>query len=57
MQIDFSRCLFVDDSEKILRVADKAGVGFLRGIATPDSQKPAQRMQTFDVIKQFSEIF
>ena len=57
LQIDFSRCLFIDDSEKILKVAENAGVGFLRGIATPDSEKPAQEMQAFKTIKQFSELF
>ncbi|WP_022943206.1 GMP/IMP nucleotidase [Psychromonas hadalis] len=57
LQIDFSRCLFIDDSEKILHVAKEAGIGFLRGIATPDSEKPAQNMQDFDTIKQFSELF
>lgn len=57
LQVDFSRCLFVDDGEKILSVAQKAGIGFLRGIATPDSEKPAQEMQAFKTIKQFSELF
>ncbi|WP_232772409.1 GMP/IMP nucleotidase [Psychromonas sp. Urea-02u-13] len=55
--VDFSRCLFIDDSEKILKVAENAGVGFLRGIATPDSEKPAQEMQAFKSIKYFSELF
>ncbi len=57
LALDLSRCLFIDDSEKILNVAKKSGVGFLRGIATPDSEKPAQGMQAFKVIKQFSELF
>jgi len=57
LQVDLSRCLFVDDSEKILAVAEQSGVGFLRGIATPDSEKPAQIMQAFETIKQFSELF
>lgn len=56
-QLDLTRCLFVDDSEKILNVAKRAGVGFLRGIATPDSEKPAQEMQDFKTIKQFCELF
>ena len=57
LQVDFSRCLFIDDSEKILKVADSAGVGFLRGIETPDSKKPAQNMQAFKTINNFSELF
>ncbi|WP_413700700.1 GMP/IMP nucleotidase [Psychromonas sp. KJ10-10] len=57
LQLDLSRCLFIDDSEKILQVAENAGVGFLRGIATPDSEKPAQNMQAFKTIRNFSELF
>ena len=57
LQLDLKRCLFIDDSEKILKVAEQAGVGFLRGIATPDSEKPAQEMQAFKTIKLFSELF
>ncbi|MCP5078767.1 MAG: GMP/IMP nucleotidase [Psychromonas sp.] len=57
LQLDLSRCLFIDDSEKILKVAQQAGVGFLRGIATPDSEKPAQDMQAFEVINNFSELY
>ena len=57
LNVDLSRCLFIDDSEKILAVAKKSGVGFTRGIATPDSEKPAQSMQAFKTIKQFSELF
>ena len=57
LQVDFSRCLFIDDSEKILKVAENAGIGFLRGIATPDSEKPAQDMQAFKTINNFSELF
>lgn len=57
LQIDLARCLFIDDNEKMLSVAEQAGVGFLRGIATPDSEKPAQKMQAFKTIKQFSELY
>ena len=57
LQLDFSRCLFIDDGEKILAAAEKAGIGFLRGIATPDSEKPAQSMQAFKTINKFSELF
>lgn len=55
--VNFSRCLFIDDSEKILMAAKQAGVGFTRGIATPDSEKPAQKMQAFKTIKRFAELF
>ncbi|MEI6896455.1 MAG: GMP/IMP nucleotidase [Psychromonas sp.] len=57
LAVDFSRCLFIDDNEKILKIAEQAGIGFICGIATPDSKKPAQQMQAFQAIKQFSELF
>jgi len=52
----FKRSLFIDDSEKILQVAQHAGVAHLRGIKTPDSEKSAQDMQFFQTIKLFSEL-
>ena len=55
-KLDFKRSLFIDDSEKILLVAQQAGVAHLRGIKTPDSEKPAQEMQFFQTIKLFSDL-
>ncbi|MFT6139579.1 MAG: putative hydrolase of the HAD superfamily [Psychromonas sp.] len=54
--IDFKQSLFIDDSEKILQVAQQVGVAYLRGIKTPDSEKPAQEMQNFQGINLFSEL-
>ena len=54
--LDFKRALFVDDNEKILLVAQQAGVAHLRGVSTPDSEKPAEQMQSFKTIKQFAEL-
>lgn len=54
---DFSKALFVDDSEKILKVAQGQGVAFLRGVNKPDSEKPAQTMQAFPSICRFDELF
>jgi len=54
--IDFKQSLFIDDSEKILQVAQQVGVAYLCGIKTPDSKKPAQEMQYFKGIKLFSEL-
>ncbi|PKH01120.1 GMP/IMP nucleotidase [Psychromonas sp. MB-3u-54] len=54
--IDFKQSLFIDDSEKILQVAQQVGVAYLRGIKTPDSEKPAQEMQHFQGINLFSEL-
>jgi len=57
LKLDFTRCLFIDDSEKILKVAQQAGVAHLRGIKAPDSEKPAQTMQDFQVLNLFNELF
>jgi len=54
---DLSRAIFIDDSEKILTVAQSAGVGYLVGVNKPDSEKPAQLMQGFSTICCFSELF
>ncbi|MEH6452144.1 MAG: GMP/IMP nucleotidase [Psychromonas sp.] len=57
LKLDFSRCLFIDDNEHILKVAQQAGVGHLCGIEAPDSKKPAQTMQEFKVLHLFNELF
>lgn len=57
LNTDFSRALFIDDSEKILSVAESAGVSYLLGINKPDSEKPTQLMQYFSSICLFSELF
>lgn len=54
---DLSKALFIDDSEKILTSAQTAGVGFLRGVNKPDSEKPAQQMQAFVSVCRFNELF
>ncbi|AGH82484.1 hydrolase [Psychromonas sp. CNPT3] len=55
-KVNFVRSLFIDDSEKILKVAENSGVRWLRGINTPDSTIPAQAMQGFKTINLFSEL-
>lgn len=57
LNCDYSKSLFIDDSEKILVAAKQAGVAYLRGISTPDSEKPAQEMQAFISICCFQELF
>ena len=57
LETDFSRALFIDDSEKILSVAKLAGVAHVLGINKPDSEKPMQLMQKFPSIRLFSELF
>lgn len=57
LNADFSRALFIDDSERILAVAQSSGVNHLVGINKPDSEKPVQLMQQFPTIRQFNELF
>jgi len=57
LNADFSRAMFLDDSEKILVAAKEAGVGYLVGINKPDSEKPARLMQEFSSICLFKELF
>ena len=45
--LDKERSLFVDDSLPILRSAQKYGIGHLRAINQPDSQKPMKNTEEF----------
>jgi putative hydrolase of the HAD superfamily len=57
LNTDFSRALFVDDSETILASAVSAGVSYVVGINKPNSEKSAQLMQNFSTICRFEEFF
>lgn len=57
LNTDFSRAIFIDDSEKILVAAKSAGVEYVVGVNKPDSKKSAQLMQNFSTICRFSEFF
>ncbi|TEW53924.1 GMP/IMP nucleotidase [Psychromonas sp. RZ22] len=57
LNTDFIRSVFIDDSEKILTVAQDAGVQYLVGINKPDSEKPASLMQDFPSVRRFEELF
>lgn len=48
--------LFVDDSERLLRVAAKNGIGQCLGIDHPDSQQRAIEMRDFPSISHFDQI-
>jgi len=50
---DPQRTLFVDDSLSVLRSAQRYGIGHLRCVATPDSQKPAKDCGEFADIGDF----
>lgn len=57
LKTDFSRAIFIDDSEQILASAKSAGVEFVVGINKPDSKKPAKLMHDFSSICLFEELF
>lgn len=50
------RTLFIDDSLAVLRSAQRYGIGHLRCVATPDSQKPAKDCGGFADIGDFAEV-
>ena len=50
------RTLFIDDSLAVLRSAAGYGIGHLRCVATPDSQKPAKECGEFADIGEFAEV-
>lgn len=47
------RCLFIDDSPRILAAAKAAGIGFQLGITNPDSHKAPQMMTDFMAISDY----
>lgn len=51
-----SRCLFIDDSEPILKAAKLAGVGHQLGIANPDSKKPIKVFHDFPAITDYHSL-
>ena len=51
-----SRCLFIDDSVRILSSAQNFGIGYLLGIPQPDSQKKACDCTPFTGISNFSQL-
>jgi 5'-nucleotidase len=55
-QLQLARCLFVDDTPRVLQAARLAGVGHLLHINTPDLQKPASPCSDFLSIAHFDEI-
>ncbi len=52
-----NRCLFIDDSVRILHSASKFGIEYLLGIAQPDSQRKAHDCSPFTGIHNFSQLF
>lgn len=57
LDVDFSRSIFIDDSEEILKVAKSNGMEFVIGINKPDSEKPVKLMHDFSSISLFETLF
>lgn len=53
---DPARTLFVDDSEGVLDSALRFGIGHVRCVSTPDSQKPARSGLRHPAIDRFDEL-
>jgi putative hydrolase of the HAD superfamily len=53
---DKSSTLFIDDSVSILHAAAEFGIGFVMGIAQPDSTQPSRQLAHFYCIEHFSDI-
>ncbi len=56
LDFDPARSLFVDDTEKVLRVADEYGVGQLIHVARSSSRRPACYSATYPSIDYFKEL-
>lgn len=53
---DPARSLFVDDSDAVLDSAQRFGIAHLRGVSTPDSQRPARQGLRHVAIDRFAEL-
>lgn len=53
---DPARTLFIDDSEAVLRSAERFGIAHLLTIAQPDSQRPPREGLHFAALQQFDDI-
>lgn len=47
------RCLFIDDNEPLLAIAKQCGIGYVLGVANPDSKKPANALVDHPSITDF----
>lgn len=53
---DASATLLVDDNLHVLEAAHEYGIGHLRGVLKPDSQKPEMAAHQFPMIRDFSDL-
>jgi putative hydrolase of the HAD superfamily len=56
LRFEKSKTLFIDDSLSILHSAQAFGIGFVLGIAQPDSQQPPRHLEPFYAIENFRDI-
>lgn len=56
MNASLSRCLFVDDTESILRQAKQSGVRYIAMVEQPDLSQPAKTDLTLPSINQLDEL-
>lgn len=56
MNTSLSRCLFVDDTESILRQAKQSGVRYIAMVEQPDLSQPAKTDLTLPSINQLDEL-
>ncbi|NKF52494.1 GMP/IMP nucleotidase [Shewanella sp. WXL01] len=54
--LDPSRCLFIDDSETILKASKLAGVGYQLGVTNPDSTKAPHSFEYFKQIDDYQQL-
>ena len=49
-------CLFIDDNEPLLAIAQQCGIGHVLAVANPDSQKPAKQVTDYPYITDFTTL-
>lgn len=56
IQYSLNHCLFIDDSEDILQVAEQSGVKFLRTISQPDLSLPERQCTRYPAVNRLDEL-
>jgi len=55
LQFDPARSLLADDTEKVLRTAERCGIGFLLHVARPSSRRRPSRSTRYASVETFAE--
>ncbi|NVK22843.1 MAG: GMP/IMP nucleotidase [Kangiellaceae bacterium] len=56
IEAELSECLFIDDTESILTIAQQSGVKFVVAVNQPDSQLPQQESMVYPNVNQLTEL-